>query len=214
PTRFNRFGRFRQVFESHYVDRQNGICNLPSYVDLFYPNDHGGGAFDINPQGPPWSYRRFVQDNDSALGNTVELVSNSPCWKDTVIFVVEDDPQNGLDHVDGFRSIFLAISPWVKHEYVSKQHTSLSSIFKTVNLILGIPPLNQYDAAATDLRDMFTSTPDFRPYSLMPIMYARTASPEWIAATRTIDFHRPDADEVKLRAAILRSEGLPRPEAA
>ena len=73
-----------------------------------------------------------------------------------MIFVVEDDTQNGADHVDGHRSIFLAISPWVKKEYVSKTHISLASIFKTVNLILGLPPLNQYDAAATDLRDMFT----------------------------------------------------------
>lgn len=210
PTRFNRFGRFKQVFEAHYVDREKGACKLPSYVDLFYPNDHGGGAYDINPAGPPWSYKRFVQDNDAALGLTVELISNSPCWKDTVIFVVEDDPQNGLDHVDGYRSIFLAISPWVKREYVSKQHTSLASVFKTINLILGLPPLNQYDAAATDLRDMFTSTPDFRPYTFTPIVWARQVSPEWLAASRSIDFSRPDADEVELRAAILRSEGLPR----
>ena len=103
PQRFSRFGRFKQIFESHYVDRQRDVCKLPSYVDLFYPNDHGGGAFDINPNGPAWSYTRFVQDNDTALGLTVELISNSPCWRDTVIFVVEDDSQNGLDHVDGYR---------------------------------------------------------------------------------------------------------------
>jgi hypothetical protein len=210
PTRFSRFGRFKQVFESHYVDRQAGRCSLPGYVDLFYPNDHGGGAFDINPAGPPWSYKRFVQDNDAALGLTVELISNSPCWKDTVIFVVEDDPQNGLDHVDGYRSIFLAISPWVKRQHVTKTHLSLASIFKTVNLIFGIPPLNQYDAAATDLRDLFTSTPDFTPYHTAPTLFAKGASPAWIAASRSIDFRRPDADEVKLRQAILKSEGLPR----
>ncbi len=121
PTRFNRFDRFKQVFESQFVDRQKGICKLPTYVDLFYPNDHGGGAFDINPNGPAWSYKRFVQDNDAALGLTVELISNSPCWKDTVIFVVEDDTQNGADHVDGHRSIFLAISPWVKKRYARQQ---------------------------------------------------------------------------------------------
>src|SRR5262249_11301473 len=128
PKRFSRFGRFKQVFESHYVG-QNGECTLPSYIDLYYPNDHGGGAFDINPSGPAWSFSRFVQDNDAALGLTVELISNSPCWKDTVIFVVEDDTQNGLDHVDGYRSIFLAISPWVKREFVTKKHFSLASIF-------------------------------------------------------------------------------------
>jgi DNA-binding beta-propeller fold protein YncE len=210
PTRFNRFGRFKQVFESHYVDRKNGVCKLPSFVDLFYPNDHGGGPRDINPNGPDWSYKRYVQDNDAALGMTVELIAKSPCWKDTVFFVVEDDPQNGLDHVDGYRSVFLAIGPWVKHENVMKQHISLASIFKTVNLIFGLPPLNQYDAAATDLRDLFTDKPDFTPYNFKTIQYATKVSPEWLALTKNIDFSRPDADEVKLRDAILRSEGLPR----
>ena len=100
-----------------------------------------------------------MQDNDAALGLTVELISKSPCWKDTVIFVTEDDTQSGLDHVDGYRTLFLAIGPWVKREYVSKTHASLASVFKTINLILGMPPQNLYDAAATDLRDMFTGRP-------------------------------------------------------
>ena len=182
PTRFNRFGRFKQVFESRYVDRQAVAASCPQYVDLYYPNDHGGGARDINPNGPDWSFRRFVQDNDSALGLTVELISHSPCWKDTVIFVVEDDTQNGADHVDGHRSIFLAIGPWVKKQYVSKTHTSLASVFKTVNLILGLPPLNQYDAAATDLRDMFTGTPDFTPYNSQQIQYAQRSEPDLAGA--------------------------------
>ncbi len=212
PTRFNRFDRFKQVFESRYVDRRRGICKLPSYVDLYYPNDHGGGARDINPGGPDWSFKRFVQDNDAALGLTVELLSNSPCWKDSVIFVVEDDTQNGADHVDGHRSIFLAISPWVKRQYVSKTHISLASIFKTVNLILGLPPLNQYDAAATDLRDLFTSRPDFAPYAFQQVVFAANANPLWLAMTKDIDFSRPDLDEVKLHAAIMKSEGLPRPK--
>lgn len=211
PTRFSRFGRFKQVFESRYVDRVNGTCSLPQYVDLYYPNDHGGGARDINPNGPDWSFRRFVQDNDAALGLTVELISHSPCWKDTVIFVAEDDTQNGADHVDGHRSIFLAVSPWVKKEFVSKTHTSLASIFKTVNLILGLPPLNQYDAVATDLRDMFTGTPDFTPYNAPSILYAQGANSLWLALSKEVDFSRPDADETKLVTAIMKSEGLPRP---
>ena len=170
---------------------------------------------DINPNGADWSFKRFVQDNDAALGLTVELISNSPCWKDTVIFVVEDDTQNGADHVDGHRSIFLAIGPWVKKQYVSKTHTSLASVFKTVNLILGLPPLNQYDAAATDLRDMFTGTPDFTPYNFQhdPVC-AGGANPIWLALSQDVDFSRPDCDEIKLVAAIMKSEGLPRPKPA
>ena len=210
PARFNRYDRFKQVFESRYVDRRRNTCKLPQYVDLYYPNDHGGGARDINPNGPDWSFKRFVQDNDAALGLTVDLIANSPCWKDTVIFVVEDDTQNGADHVDGHRSIFLAISPWVKRQYVSKTHTSLASIFKTVDLILGLPPLNQYDAAATDLRDLFTSHPDFSSYFVQPVPFALRANPLWLALTKGIDFSRPDADELKLQAAIMKSEGLPR----
>ena len=210
PTRFSRFGRFKQVFEAEYVNRKTDQCNLPNYVDLYYPNDHGGGAFDINPNGPEWSYKRFVQDNDAALGLTVELLSNSPCWRDTVIFVVEDDTQNGLDHVDGFRSLFLAISPWVKREYVSKTHTSLGSVFKTVELILGTPPLNQYDVAASDLRDIFTAEPDFTPYNVTPIAFAMKPNRLWRVLTKGIDFSRPDEDEVELQRAIRLSEGLPR----
>jgi len=210
PTRFSRFGRFKQVFEAQYLDRSTDECKLPAYVDLYYPNDHGGGALDINPNGPEWSYKRFVQDNDAALGLTVELISHSPCWRDTVIFVAEDDTQNGLDHVDGYRSIFLAISPWVKREYVSKMHTSLASIFKTVELILGIPPLNQYDLAATDLREMFTSKPDFTPYATAPITFATKPNRLWRKLTRHMDFSRPDANEARLQRAIQLSEGLPR----
>jgi DNA-binding beta-propeller fold protein YncE len=214
PSRFNRFDRFKQVFESRFVDRRRNVCRLPNFVDLYYPNDHGGGAHDINPTGAAWDFKRFVQDNDAALGLTVELLSNSPCWKDTVIFVVEDDTQNGADHVDGHRSIFLAISPWVKKQHVSKTHTSLASIFKTVDLIFGLPPLNQYDAAATDLRELFTSHPDFTPYHAQPITFARNANPLWLALTKGIDFSRPDVDELKLQAAIMKSEGLPRQQAA
>lgn len=210
PARFSRFGRFKQVFEDRYVDSQTGQCKLPTYVDLYYPNDHGGGAQNINPEGQAWSFTRYIQDNDAALGMTVDLISHSPCWKDTVIFVMEDDTQNGFDHVDGHRSILMVISPWAKREYVGKLHTSLSSIFKTVDLILGLPPLNQYDAAATDLRDFFTATPDFTPYTFTPVQYAQTTSAAWKALSAEVDFSRPDADEVKLRKAIMTSEGLPR----
>ena len=103
PTRFSRFGRFKQVFEAHYVDRGPGVCNLPAYVDLYYPNDHGGGALDINPAGPPWSYTRFVQDNDAALGKTVELISHSPAGKTPLSS--RTTPRTAST-TDGHRSVF------------------------------------------------------------------------------------------------------------
>lgn len=209
PDRFNRYGRFEQVFNSKFS--VNGECRLPDFTYILYPNDHGGGANDINgPDGAAWDFKRFVQDNDSALGRTVQLISNSPCWKDTVIFVTEDDTQSGLDHVNGYRTLFLVISPWVKREYVSKTHYSLASLFKTIHLILGLPPLNQYDAAASDLSDFFDTTADMTPYQYVTPQFAARAKASWKKLTRNIDFTELDANEVAMRKAILKSEGLPR----
>jgi DNA-binding beta-propeller fold protein YncE len=212
PTRFSRFGRFRQEFQAQYV--KDGRCALPDYVDLYYPNDHGGGANDIYPDGSqPWSFKRFVQDNDSALGATIDLLARSPCWRDTVVFVVEDDTQNGYDHVDAHRSIFLAIGPSLRPGYVLKTHASLSSVFKTVDLILGIPPLNLYDAAATDLLELWPDGPgqpsDARYTSAAVTLDTRHAG-DWARATSAIRFRQPDQAEVDLRGAIYESEGLSR----
>jgi DNA-binding beta-propeller fold protein YncE len=209
PDRFSRFGRFAQVFKNEYV--KDGECKLPPFTNLYYPNDHGGGANDINgPAGPPWDFKRFVQDNDSALGLTVELISKSPCWRDTVIFVTEDDTQSGLDHVDGYRTIFLAIGPWVKREYVSKTHASLASVFKTIDEIFGVPPLNLVDAPATDLADLFTTVPNYTPYKAAAPIVPRAANPTWARLTAGVEFDEPDADEISLRGAILKSERIPR----
>ena len=210
PGRFSRFGRFRQVFESQLVDRAKGECMLPSYVDLYYPNDHGGGPNDMFPDGSdPWSFTRFVQDNDDAVGLTVDLISNSPCWQDTIIFVVEDDTQNGFDHVDAHRSIFLAIGASIKPGYLIKTHASLSSIFKTVDLILDVPPLNLYDAAATDLLELFVDKPEDRsqePFNKQEIAFDTNGAEAWKAATKGIDFGAPDVDEVRLREAIRQTQ--------
>ena len=199
PARTRRSRAGRRARRSRPLDGErdlagHGVCKLPGYVDLYYPNDHGGGANEIHPRGAAWDYTRYVQDNDAALGLTVELVSKSPCWASTVIFVVEDDTQNGLDHVDGYRSLFLAIS-LVKHENVAKAHLSLASVFKTVDLILGIPPLSQYDAAATDLRDLFAAEPDFTPYDFIQPTYVASANPSCSASsTHGIEFRDPDRD--------------------
>ncbi len=85
------------------------------------------------------------------------------------IFVTEDDAQDGRDHIDAHRSLLLVISPYVKKGYVGHRHYSFGSIFKTFWHILGIPYLNQYDAGANDLSDLFTSEPDFSPYKALPV---------------------------------------------
>src|SRR5262249_39831557 len=111
----------------------------------------------------------YMADNDLALGRVVEALSQSRYWPNMAIFVTEDDSQDGVDHVDSHRSLLLVISPWVKTGYLSHRHTRMASITKPINLILGLPFLNQYDAAASDLREMFRGTPDTRPYRALPV---------------------------------------------
>jgi hypothetical protein len=85
------------------------------------------------------------------------------------VIVTEDDAQNGVDHVDAHRSVLLVIGPYAKRGHISRVHASFASIIKTIELILDIPFLNQYDAAANDLSDFFTAEPDFRPYTALPV---------------------------------------------
>lgn len=129
------------------------------------PNDHGS-----NPRpkaGYPFT-ESYMADNDLALGRVVEFLSKTPYWKEMAIVVVEDDPQGGVDHVDAHRSPLLVISPYTRKNYVGHVHYSFGSVFKTFWNILGIPCLNQYDAGATDMSDLFTDQPDFTPYRALP----------------------------------------------
>ena len=110
-----------------------------------------------------------MADHDVALGRIVEFLSHWPYWKNMAIFVTEDDPQGGVDHVDAHRSILMVISPYVKKNYVSHLHYSFGSIMKTFWHILAIPYLNQYDAGASDLADFFIEEPDVSPYTALPV---------------------------------------------
>jgi hypothetical protein len=155
-----RFVQFKREFDEFV----SGKKPLPQFIYIWLPNDH---TADPRPEDG-FSYRAsYVADNDLALGKLVELFSHSPFWKDMAIFVTEDDAQDGQDHMDAHRSLLLVISPYAKPG-VSHVHTSMASILKTIDLILGMPFINQYDAAASDLSDMFTDTPDFTPYTALP----------------------------------------------
>lgn len=156
-----RFDQFKQEFESRYI---RGHEPLPQFLYIWLPNDH---TADPRPQSGYRYLASYVADNDLALGKMVEFLSHTPFWKDMAIFVTEDDAQDGLDHIDTHRSILLVASPYARRG-VSHVHTSMVSILKTFNLIFGIPPLNQFDAAAADLSDMFTSVPNITPYRAMP----------------------------------------------
>ena len=106
----------------------------------------------------------MVADNDLALGRIVEAVSKSKFWPETCIFVVEDDPQNGFDHVDGHRTVALVISPYTKRKFVDHTNYNQTGMVKTIELILGLPPMNQLDLSATPMRDCFQDKPDLTPY--------------------------------------------------
>jgi YVTN family beta-propeller protein len=157
-----RFQQFNKEFQSLYAsDKQP----FPQFIFIWLPNDH---TDDPRPaDGYPFR-ASYVADNDLALGKIVQLISHSQFWKDTAIFVTEDDAQAGTDHVDAHRSVLMVISPYARHG-VSHVHTSIASILKTFDLIFGMGFLNQYDAAATDLSDLLTQTPDFKPYQALPV---------------------------------------------
>jgi DNA-binding beta-propeller fold protein YncE len=156
-----RLEQFQHEFQVRYL---SGKEPLPQFLYIWLPNDH---TAEPRPEDGFRYHASYVADNDLALGKLVELFSHSPFWKDMAIFVTEDDAQDGRDHVDAHRSLLLVASPYARRG-VSHVHTSVASILKTFDLIFGLPPLNQYDAAASDLADMFADQPDFTPYTALP----------------------------------------------
>ena len=157
PDQF-RVHQFISEFDEKWIKPN---IKMPSLITVIIPNDHGA---DERPEAGFPFRESYMADNDLAVGRIVEYLSHTPFWKNMAIVITEDDAQNGVDHVDAHRSVLMVISPYVKRNYVSKVHFSFGSIFKTFWNVLGIPYLNQYDATASDIADMFTSTPDFTPY--------------------------------------------------
>lgn len=137
--------------------------NLPNLIIMALPNDHTGGT----KPGLP-TPKALVADNDLALGRIVDTISHSKYWKDSVIFVVEDDAQNGIDHVDGHRTTAFVIGPYVKRNYVDHTNYTQVDMLRTIEQILGLPPMNQMDSAATPMYSDFTDTPDLKPYNYLP----------------------------------------------
>jgi len=136
---------------------------LPAFMTMLLPNDHTVG---VNENYPTPS--AAIADNDLALGRIVEAISKSKFWKETVIFVIQDDPQSGLDHVDGKRTVALCISPYTKRGAVVSTHYNHNSLLRTIELILGLPPMSQFDLVANPMNDCFTDKPNFTPYKALP----------------------------------------------
>lgn len=147
----------------HDFDSLLGAASLPQLSIIRLPNDHTSGQQKEMPT--PFA---AVADNDLALGKMVEHISTSPVWKQAAIFVLEDDAQNGPDHVDAHRSPAFIISPFIKKNSVNHTMYSTSGMLRTIELILGLPPMSQYDASALPLYNCFTSTPDLTPYKAKP----------------------------------------------
>ncbi|MEN0014783.1 MAG: alkaline phosphatase family protein, partial [Curtobacterium sp.] len=141
-----RYQVWKQDFE------QNGPANLNM---MWLSSDHTGGTADPEAQ---------VADGDLAVGKIVETISHSPYWKDSAIFVVEDDSQDGADHVDGHRAPIQVISPYAQHGKVDDTYYSQLNLVRTIEQILGAQPLNQKLAAATPMYGAFQNSPDLAPF--------------------------------------------------
>jgi YVTN family beta-propeller protein len=136
---------------------------LPQLTTLRFGNDHTEGMRAGKPT--PFAH---VADNDLAVGMFIDHLSKSPVWKESVVFILEDDAQNGPDHVDAHRSPAYVVGPFVKRRFIDHTMYSTSGILRTIELILGMPPMTQYDAAATPLWRCFTATPDYTVFNHLP----------------------------------------------
>jgi YVTN family beta-propeller protein len=148
------------IKELHEYERKG---ELPNLIIICLPDDHTSGT----KAGSPTPAAQ-VADNDLAFGQIVEAISHSKFWPKTCIIAVEDDPQNGWDHVSGFRTTAYIISPYTKRNTVIRTQYNQTSILRSIELILGLPPMNQIDATATAMSDCFTDVPDFTPYEAVP----------------------------------------------
>ena len=132
----------------------------PHLILICLPNDHTSGTSKNMP-----TPAAHVADNDLAFGRIVEAISKSRFWPKTAVFAIEDDPQAGWDHVSGYRTTAYCVSPYTKRGAVVSTQYNTTSVIRTIEQILGLPPMNQFDASATPMADCFTDTPDFTPFT-------------------------------------------------
>jgi YVTN family beta-propeller protein len=204
----SRLGVWLQEFKTFADERAAGMGDrLPNLSVLRLSNDHtdGIGARKPTPQF-------YVADNDYALGLLVEAVSNSPYWKDTAIAVVEDDAQDGPDHVDAHRSVVLLISAYNRPGALIHEFHNTVSLIRTIELLLGIEPMNQLDATATPM-NIFRPEPDLRPYkALLPNVALDNlvnppprdvATAYWMRLTEEQDLERADMADPEVLNRII-----------
>lgn len=154
---------FRAAKFTEELRRFEDRGEFPELVIICLPNDHTSGT----KAGMP-TPEAHVADNDLAFGRIVEALSHSRFWKETCIFAIEDDPQDGWDHVSAYRTTAYVVSPYTKRRAVVSTQYNQAGLVRTIELILGLPPMNQFDATATPLFDCFADEPDFTPYEAVP----------------------------------------------
>jgi len=179
-----------------YVERGS----LPALEIVRLPNDHTSGATHGKP-----TPRAYMADNDLALGRIVEAVSHSPFWRDTAIVVVEDDAQDGPDHVDSHRSVLIMISAW-NREGLIHRFVNTTDVLATMEEILGLDSLSQFDHYGRPLRAIFAAEPDLRPYdAIKPSIDLNEKNPESPQAKQSamLDFSRADAADDETLNLIL-----------
>lgn len=182
-----RFYQWRRDFDSLLA-----VNKVPQLNTVRLINDHTEGM----RKGKPTPFAH-VADNDLAVGLFIEHLSRSPIWKETAVFIVEDDAQNGADHVDAHRTTAYVAGGFVKRGFVDHTMYSTTSMLRTIELILGLPPMSQHDAAATPMWRSFTSTADVKPFKALPnnvnLGDKNIAINEWQRRSELFDLTKEDA---------------------
>jgi hypothetical protein len=182
----SRFSQWKQDFDSLLA-----VDAVPQLSTIRFGNDHTVGL----RLGKPTPFAQ-VADNDLAVGMFVDYLSHSPIWKNCLILIVEDDAQNGPDHVDAHRSTAYLAGGFVKQGFVDHTAYTTASALRTMELILGLPPMSQYDAAATPMWRCFNSTPNHPPFRVKPCQInlddINTAENQWQQMSETFNFNIED----------------------
>jgi DNA-binding beta-propeller fold protein YncE len=182
---------------------QNG--KLPGLSIIRLPNDHTSGT-----SPGTWTPRSMIAENDVALGRIFDAISHSKYWAQSAIFVLEDDAQNGPDHVDAHRSVTLVASPYLKRTFVDSTLYTTCSVLRTMELILGLPPMSQYDAAAAPMYAAFQEKPDLTPFAARKARVPTDERNDWSSpgaqASLRMDFDEADeTPEIELNEILWQS---------
>jgi DNA-binding beta-propeller fold protein YncE len=204
-----RFYQWKREFDSLLARN-----SLPQFNTVRFINDHTEGL----RKGRPTPFAHMA-DNDLAVGLFVDYLSHSPVWNECAVFIVEDDAQNGPDHIDAHRSVALLAGGFVKKGFVDHTMYSTMSVLRTIELILGLPPMSQYDASAVPMWKCFSSTPDHPAYNAKPINVDLNLKNEvdnrWAELSETFDFTQedrcPDLEFNKVIWAAIKGENIPCP---